>query len=114
MARNFDGVFNPGSSEAADRGGTASTTTSDGCERDGLVAELQFVDAISRAAKSTQLLAEANIGALALQQLDRRLDQNRAQALARNQRPAGLPAGEQRLPHDGAGKAGRSLPADRH
>ena len=30
MARNFDGVFRPGSSAAAGRGGTASTTTSSG------------------------------------------------------------------------------------
>ena len=30
MARKFVGVFSPGSSEAAERGGTANTTTSDG------------------------------------------------------------------------------------
>ncbi len=109
MARNFDGVFSPGSSDAAGRGGTASTTTSSGPSAMRIAAEFQFADAAVRCHEFAQLMAELDRGALVLQQLDRGLDQNRAQAVACDQRPAGLPARQQRFPHDRAGEARRAL-----
>ena len=54
-------------------------------------------------------MAELDGGALVLQQLDRGLDQDRAQTVARDQRPAGLAARQQCFPHDRAGKARRAL-----
>ncbi len=51
-------------------------------------------------------MPEPDAGTLFLQQLDRRFDQNRAQAVARNQRPASLSARQQGFPHHRAGKAG--------
>ena len=109
MARNFVGVFRPGSSDAAGRGGTAITTASSGPDRDAVVAKFQFADAVCRHAELAQLMSELDAGALVLQQLDRGLDQHRAQAVARDQRPAGLSARQQRFPHDRAGKPRRAL-----
>ncbi len=109
MARNLDGVFRPGSSDAAGRGGTAITTASPGPTRDAVVAELQFADAARRHAELAQFMPELDAGALVLQQPDRGFDQHRAEAVARDQRPAGLSARQQRFPHHRAGKARRSL-----
>src|SRR5579872_3492861 len=107
IARNLVGVLRPGSSEAAGRHGQHDRVG--GCKRDALLAEVQFADAVRRAAKSAQLVTEADIATPALQQPDCRLDQHRTQALACNQGPASLPAGEQRLSDHGAGKTSRSL-----
>ena len=78
-------------------------------DRDAIVAELQPADPALRHPKSAQFMPEPNAGALLLQQLDRRLDQDRAEAVARDQRPAGLAARQQRFAHHRAGKAGRAL-----
>ena len=80
-----------------------------GAERNRVAAEFQFADIAARHRELAQLMAELDRGALVLQQLDRGLDQNRAQAVARDQRPAGLPARQQRFPHDRAGQARRAL-----
>ena len=80
-----------------------------GPERDRVVAKLQFADAARRHAEAAQFMSELDAGALALQQLDRGFDQNRAQALARDQRPASLSSRQQRFPHNGAGKPRRPL-----
>ena len=109
MARNLVGVFRPGNSDAAGRGGTAMTTASPARERNVVVAKIQFADVGRRHAEAAQLMAELDAGALRLQQLERRLDQHRAEAVARDQRPAGLAARQQRFPHDRAGKPRRSL-----
>ena len=54
-------------------------------------------------------MPETDAGALLLQQLERGLNQDRTQALARDQRTARLATRQQRFPYHGAGKARRSL-----
>ena len=85
------------------------TTASRARSATRIVAEFQFADAARRHAELAQLVAELDAGALLLQQLDRGLDQDRAQALARDQRPAGLPARQQSFPHHRAGEPRRPL-----
>ena len=81
-----------------------------GPDRNTIVAaEFQSVNALRAHHELAQLVTETDAGAFVLQQLDRRLDQNRAQAIAGDQRPARLSAGEQGFPHHRAGKARGTL-----
>ena len=80
-----------------------------GAERDGLAAEIERFDPLGAKAQRAQLMLQAHRGAALLQMGQRRLDQRRAQTLARNQRPAGAPAGGERLADDRAGKPRRAL-----
>ena len=111
MARNLVGVFRPGSSAAAARGGTAMTTASSATDGDDVVgAEFQPVTRSPLHREFAQLMAEcARSAPLLLQQLDGGLDQHGGQAVAGDQRPAGLPAREQRFAHHRAGKPRRTL-----
>ena len=54
-------------------------------------------------------MPEPNARALISQQLDRRLDQDRTEAVARDQRSAGLASRQQRFAHHRAGKPGGAL-----
>ncbi len=80
-----------------------------GLNRDIVVAEFQFADAVSRHAEGAQLMPEPDARALALQQLDGGLDQHRAEALAGDQRAASRSSRQQGFAHDRAGEAGGSL-----
>ena len=114
MARNFVGVFRPGSSAAAGRGGTASTTASSAPS--AILSSPKF-SSLTRSpdiASARSSCPKRTLAPLPSQQLDRGLDQHRAQAVARDQRTAGLAARQQRFAHDRAGKARPSPPADRN
>jgi len=76
---------------------------------DRVVAKFQFADLVAGHHELAQLMPELDGGAVFLQQLDRGLDQHRTQTVARDQRPAGLAAGQQGFPHNRAGKARRAL-----
>ena len=80
-----------------------------GRDGDGVVAEIQFADMIGGHRELAQLVTEPDGRALALQQFYGGLDQDRAQAVARDQGTAGLAARQQGLAHDRAGKPGRAL-----
>ena len=109
MARNFVGVLRPGSSDAARARRNGHHHGIVGPERYGVAAEFQTADPACRHAEFAQFVAEPDAAALAVQQLDRGIDQNRAQALAGDQRPAGLAARKQGFAHDRAGKTRRAL-----
>ena len=68
-----------------------------GLDRDAIVAEFQFAHAVGRHAERTQFMPELDLGTLALQQLDGGLDQDGAEAIARNQRPPWAGASESSL-----------------
>src|SRR5207237_10690403 len=60
-----------------------------GPDRDTIVAaEFQSVNALRAHHELAQLVTEADAGTFVLQQLDRRLDPNRTQSVAGDQRPA--------------------------
>ncbi|MGY4336233.1 hypothetical protein ACVWW3_001139 [Bradyrhizobium sp. LM2.9] len=74
-----------------------------------LAAEIQRADLAVIGREGTQFVAELN-GVPALgQEFHGGLDQNVTESVARDQGAAGLPAGEQRLAHDRAGKPRRAF-----
>ena len=80
-----------------------------GRKRDRVVAEFQFTDMVTVHRELAQLVPELDGGALVLQQLDRGLDQHRTQAVAGDQRPAGLSTRQQRFADDRAGQPRRTF-----
>ena len=84
-------------------------TASSGAERNGLAAEIERLDPLAGKAQRAQLMLHAHVGAALLQKRERRLDQGRAQAFARDQRPAGAAADRKRLADDRAGKPRRAV-----
>ena len=80
-----------------------------GIKRDGLGAKIERLDPFASKADAAELMLHAHGGAVLLQIDERRLDQRRAQPLARNQRPAGAAAGGERLADDCRREPGRPL-----
>ena len=87
------------------------------CENDRVVrtkrhrvgAEIEGVDPPGRKTQRPQLMLHAHAGTALLQMGERWIDQRRAQAFARNQRPASSPPDRQRLADDGASEPRRAV-----
>ena len=109
MARNCVGPSRPLDERG---GGVRRHREHDGiiaAERDRLAAELERLDTAGAEAHGAQLVLHPHRHAVLFEPGERRLDQGRAQAFARDQRPAGAAAHRQGFADDGAGEPRRAL-----
>ena len=80
-----------------------------GAERDLLLPEIETGDPVLRQIECTQPVPKSHRHAAAGEKPQRRLDENRPEPGARDQRPTGPSADGQGLAHDGSGEAGAPL-----
>jgi len=79
------------------------------CEHDRFLAEIERLHPVGGKAQGAQLVLEANGRAALLQRLQHRLDQCRAQSVARDERPAGPPTSSDGFPDYRARELCRSV-----